>query len=115
MRRRWGTRVKAVILASLLFSGGGGMPVLDLALFHVYPGSHSSGGHIDVGRVPVSHRVHCTLGTGIGHTTVPSELRLAIPVTAFEFCDASSVRDLYHPSAVLALLSAPRAPPALIA
>jgi hypothetical protein len=105
-------RLKVLVLAALLFSGGGGMPVLDVVLFHVHRLTHSSAAHFEATDSPHTHRDHCSLGTALPHTPVPERLDVAIPVVGLRFCDLLLAPDFRPPFANVGLLPQPRAPPA---
>lgn len=103
--------LKVLVLGALLVSGGGGLPVLDIALFHAHARTVSSTPHFEAGASPHAHGDRCTLGTALLHTPIPVRLDLVIPVVGMSFRDLPGAPDLRPPSTDLGLLPQPRAPP----
>jgi hypothetical protein len=110
--RNWLLRLKVVVLAALLVSGGGGMPVLDIALFHLGVPGYSRTTHVEASGSPHSHLDQCRLGTGLSYTPVPERLDVVTPVVGLGFCEPLQALDSPLPSANVGLLPQPRAPPA---
>lgn len=107
-------RLKVPVLVALLASGGGGMPVLDIVLFHAHARAPSSTPHFEAGASPHAHGDRCTLGTALLHTPIPVRLGLVIPVVGSSFRHPPLPPDL-APTTDLGLLPQPRAPPATTA
>ena len=114
MPRNWLGRAKLVVLAALLFTGGGGLPVLDVLLFHAHASAHSPTPHFESSGSSHAHSDHCRLGTTVSHTPVPVRLGFAIPVVGLSFLALPTTRDVPL-SAAPRLLPQPRAPPAATA
>jgi hypothetical protein len=104
-------RLKAGILATLLLSGGGGMPLLDVALFHLSGASFSAHPHFESASVPDGHGDYCRQGTVLPYATGTWRFDPAVRVVAI-----THRTRLWEPvSAPLStepgLLPRPRAPP----
>lgn len=110
--RNWLPRLKFLVLAALLVSGGGGMPVLDVVLFHMGSPGHWGAVHVEASGSPHAHKDQCRLGTALSHTPVPERLDVVTPVVGLRYCEPLLALDSPLPSANLGLLPQPRAPPA---
>jgi hypothetical protein len=64
MRTSWLTRLKVVVLATVVLTGGSGMPMLDALLYHTGRSGHVSqtGTHWEMPGAPDHHADRCTLG-----------------------------------------------------
>jgi hypothetical protein len=109
MLRTWLPRLKALVLALVLMSGGGGLPVLDVALFHFY--AHAGEASPDPGSALALHRTHCTLGTSVAPTTLADGFQVVIPVGCFDFLERPRIARSASMSPLAARLPSPRAPP----
>jgi hypothetical protein len=108
----WLVRLKAVALASLLLSGGGGMPLLDVALFHARPTSYSSHPHFEAADTADGHGDYCRQGTALPHAPGAERFDPGIRVIGITFRAYLGAPDSAPRSADLSLLPRPRAPPA---
>jgi hypothetical protein len=111
MTRTWLVRLKAVALASLLLSGGGGMPLLDVALFHARPTSYSFHPHFEAADASDGHGDYCRQGTAVPPAPETVGFEPAIRVTGITYHARLGAPDSVLPSADLRLLPRPRAPP----
>jgi len=64
MRSSWLTRLKVVVLATVVLSGGSGLPMLDALLYHTggSRGVSQTGTHWEMPGSPDHHADRCTLG-----------------------------------------------------
>jgi len=112
MPSNWLVRLKAGVLAVLLLSGGGGMPLLDLALFHASASSHCSNPHFESANGVDGHGDYCKQGTALPHAPGAVRLDPAVRAVATTVLARHGAPDSALPSADLGLLPRPRAPPA---
>jgi hypothetical protein len=112
MPSSWLVRLKAGALAILLLSGGGGMPLLDLALFHASGASFSSHPHFESSSVPDGHGDFCRQGAVLPYAPGAVRFDPSVRVVAVTFCARLGDPDAAPATADLSLLPRPRAPPA---
>lgn len=79
MKCSWPARLRTVLLAAVILSGGGGMPLLDLALYHGLTPDQASGPHFETGK-PHSHGDTCRLSWSLSHCPQVESLHLAVQV-----------------------------------
>lgn len=115
MFQNWQLRLKALVLLAVFMSGGAGMSILDVALFHTHSPTHSFTSHFEAGGIPHAHGDSCRLGTSLPHTPVPKRLDLVIPVVGASFCALLPAPSVRLPSPDFGLFPRPRAPPTLLA
>jgi hypothetical protein len=113
VRKSWFRRAKAVLLAALILSGGGGLPVLDVALSHLRS-TPAHGGGLHLENAAHSHIDFCSLGSSISYAEPRPVLQLGFSVTVVGFATVA-LRSTPPRSADPALLPQPRAPPAFSA
>jgi hypothetical protein len=78
MRRTWLVRLKTVLLTAVILSGGGGMPLLDLALYHGLAPDRSSVPHFE-SHTPHGHGDSCRLSSSLSHCPQVEALTLYLP------------------------------------
>ena len=105
-------RLKAVVLAVLLLSGGGGMPLLDLVLFHSRAATHFPTPHFEASGTFDGHGDYCRQGTALPHAPGAARFDVARLVVDATFCHVPRVSLTVRPSTGAILLPRPRAPPA---
>ena len=111
MPRRWLPAVKATVLAAVILSGGGGMPLLDVILYHGLAPSRSSQPHVEPAGADC-HGDHCRLDARLPSSTQAESLDLRIPLVTAPFGDLALLAQAPR-AANLELLPHPRAPPGL--
>jgi hypothetical protein len=115
MSGNWLVRLKAVVLASLLVSGGGGMPLLDVALFHATTGSHPIYPHFEASHGADGHGDYCRQGTALPHAPGAVRPEAGPRVVEITFQVRLGPPASVLPSAELPHLLRPRPPPASVA
>ena len=108
---KWLRAVKAAVLAAVIASGGGGLPVLDLALYHGLAPSRPTQPHFE----PSGAHCHgelCRLDSRFPSSTRAESLDLGIRLVTTSFREPALLSLAPRP-ANLELLPHPRAPPAL--
>ncbi len=115
MPRSWLVRFKALLLVAILLSGGGGMPLLDVALFHGFAPTHLSSPHFEASDSPHTQGELCRLRLALPHAPEAVRLEFTRPLSNVAFRASPKPPDLSPPSADLRLLPQPRAPPRLSA
>lgn len=111
-------RIRALVLAAVVFVGGFGLPAFDVLAYHWNrPAAAAPDGrpHLQQFGTPAEHTVQCVL---THHAPAP-RAATALAVTVHSLA-ATRVTRTSHPTAVIALLfrhspDQPRAPPASIA
>jgi len=109
--RGWLLRAKALLFSLLLLSGGGGMPLLDVALFHRYSTPSRLHNSLEASGVARPHGELCRLGWTVPHS--PQGVRVGVEIQVADL----SVRPHPAPPADaprcsdLRLPARPRAPP----
>jgi hypothetical protein len=111
MPRRWPRAVKAIVLAAVILSGGGGMPLLDVILYHGLAPSRSSQPHVEPAGADC-HGEQCRLDARFPSSTQAEPLDLRIQLVTAPSRELAPA--LRAPRAAdLELLPHPRAPPGL--
>ena len=107
-------KFKAVVLVFLLISGGGGMPLLDAALYHRHGVSLTTvrAGADDTQR---AHSQVCHLGWTLPHTTSLGTIALGLAVVTLPFRRPPAASVTAPRSADIGGLPQSRAPPVLFA
>jgi hypothetical protein len=107
-------RLKALFLIFLLLNGGGGMPLLDAALYHRHGAApvRVQAGADDGQR---SHAQLCHLGCTIPHAANTGRVAVGLPVVAVAFQRPPASPDTTPRSADIGGLPQPRAPPISLA
>ena len=111
MKGSWVARLKTALLAAVILSGGGGMPLLDLALYHGLTPDRSAP-HFE-SRTPHSHGDSCRLSSSLSHCPQVAALDLDFPAAAFS--DSQPTVPLSAPRIAHPGLHTARAPPSLSA
>ncbi len=112
MARRWLQGVKAALLTALMLSGGGGMPLLDVVLYHGLAAPHSVDQHFESSGARHGHGEYCKAGSQLPHSPEASPLQLDRSVDTAASCEAGLPITAPR-SANSRLLPQPRAPPTL--
>ncbi len=113
MARRWLQSVKAALLATLILCGGGGLPLLDVVLYHGLAATHSVDQHFESSGTRHGHGEYCKAGSQLPHSPQAAPLELDRSVDTASSCEAGL--PITSPrSANLSLLPRPRAPPSLL-
>jgi hypothetical protein len=110
MRRSWLVRLKTAVLTAVILSGGGGMPLLDLVLYHGLASDRSSVPHFE-SHIPHGHGDSCRLSSSLSHCPQVEALVLHLPAGAATAPLPAVPAN--PPRAVRADLPLPRAPPSL--
>lgn len=111
MSRRWLRALKATVLAAVVLSGGGGMPLLDVVLYHGLAPARTSEPHFE----PAGAHCHgdlCRLDSRFPQSPQAESLdiRIRLVTTPFQELALTAVaRRAADPE----LLPLPRAPPGL--
>jgi hypothetical protein len=105
--------VKAAVLAAVILGGGGGMPVLDVALYHGLAPSRSTQPHVEPSGAHC-HAELCRLDSKVSYSTQAASLDLRIQLLTTPFRAPASAPPTPRP-ANPELLPQPRAPPGLSA
>jgi hypothetical protein len=108
MRRGWLVRLKTVLLTAVILSGGGGMPLLDLVLYHGLAPDRSSVSHFE-SHTPHGHGDSCRLSSSLSHCPQVDALTLHLP--AGTITSLPPALPASAPRAVQASLHLARAPP----
>jgi hypothetical protein len=113
MLGRLAPRLQAVLLAAVIFGGGGAMPVLDGALYHGRTAADPFLSHFESSGIPHSHGDVCGLSSSLPSYPQVPFLDLAILVGPLVFRQATlpSPKARSVPSGIL---PQPRAPPGLL-
>jgi hypothetical protein len=111
MPRRWLRAVKATVLAVVILSGGGGMPLLDVILYHGLAPSRSSQPHVEPAGADC-HGEHCRLDARFPSSTQAESLDLRIQLVTTPFREPAPAAPAPR-AANPELLPHPRAPPGL--
>jgi len=110
MSRRWLRALKATVLAAVVLSGGGGLPLLDVVLYHGLAPTRSSEPHFE----PTGAHCHgelCRLESRFPQSPQAEslDLRIRLVSTAFQELALAAMA----PRAANPDLPLPRAPPVL--
>jgi hypothetical protein len=111
MSRRWLRVLKSAVLAAVVLSGGGGLPLLDVILYHGLGPSRSAQPHYEPSGVHC-HGELCKLDSRFPSSTEAESLDLRIRLVTTPFLELRLAAPAPRP-ANLELLPHPRAPPAL--
>lgn len=107
-------RLKALVLVFILLNGGGGMPLLDAALYHRHgvASTQVQAGSDDAQR---THAQVCHLGWTIPHAANTGRVALGLAIVALPFRRPLASPVTAPRSADIGGLPQPRAPPAPLA
>lgn len=112
--RSWLLRSKAAVLVAVILSGGGGMPILDVALSHGLASAYAAQPHFEPSGTTCSHGEICRLGSKLPFSANTPALDLDISVAVLYFPKVALPVTAPR-STDLGLLPQPRAPPSLSA
>jgi hypothetical protein len=112
MVRRRLLRLKALVVASVILSGGGGTPVLDAMLYHRLAPTHVNQPHYEACGAPHSHGDRCTLGSRLPYAPQAEAIELG-PVVAIQSSSEIVFPSSATPSNDPALWPPARSPPQL--
>jgi hypothetical protein len=107
-------RLKALLLVFILLNGGGGMPLLDAALYHRH-GVASTRVRAGADDAQRTHAQVCHLGWTIPHAANTGRVALGLAVLALPFSRPPAAPVDTPRSADVGGLPQPRAPPAPLA
>jgi hypothetical protein len=110
MLRSWVQGVKAALLATLVLCGGGGLPLLDVVLYHGLGATHAIGQHFESSGTRHGHGDYCKAGSQLPHSPEAGPLALDRSVDSPTACVAGLPAAAPR-SANSRLLPPPRAPP----
>jgi hypothetical protein len=114
MVRRWLHGVKAAVLATLILCGGGGLPLLDVVLYHGPVSPHGvDQQHFESSGTRHGHGDYCKAGSQLPHSPGAGPLQFDRSVDSPAACLAGLPADAPR-SANALLLPRPRAPPSLV-
>jgi len=113
MSAKWLLSSKSVLLAAIILSGGGGLPVLDVLLYHVQAPTHLAYPHFETSDAPHSHGDVCRLGSIPPYSPQPAPLDLGVTSVAVYLRSDVALSATAPRSIDLDLLPQPRAPPDL--
>lgn len=113
MCRSWLVRTQALLFATLLLAGGGGLPVLDAAFFHEYAPTHPTSPHLEASNGPHSHGELCRLSLALSNASPAVAPPGAISTSDFSYRALPRRSALEPLSAALHCIPQPRAPPTL--
>lgn len=111
MTRGWLLRAKALLVGLLLLSGGGGMPLLDVALFHRYPTPARLHSSLEASGSQRTHGELCRLGWTVPHSPQGMGVGLEIQVADLSVRPHPAPPNDPPRSSGLRLPARPRAPP----
>ena len=80
MKVSWLARLRSSLLTAVVLCGGGGMPLLDLALYHGLAPERSSVPHFE-SSTPQSHGDSCRLSSSLSHCPQVASLDLSFLTT----------------------------------
>jgi hypothetical protein len=75
MKVSWLARLRTCLLTAVVLCGGGGLPLLDLALYHGLAPERSAAPHFE-SSTPHSHGDSCRLSSTLSHCPQVASLRL---------------------------------------
>ena len=114
MVRRWLHGVKAALLATLILCGGGGLPLLDVVLYHGFASPHGvDQQHFESSGTRHGHGDYCKAGSQLPPSSGAGPLQFDRSVDSPAACVAGLPADAPR-SANALLLPRPRAPPSLV-
>jgi hypothetical protein len=114
MLRSGVVKLKAVVLVFLLINGGGGMPLLDAALYHRHAVSLTAV-RAEADDAQRAHNQVCHLGWTVPHTTDLGTVALGLAVVTLPFRRPPAASVTAPRSADSGGLPQSRAPPVLFA
>jgi hypothetical protein len=114
MLGRFLPRLQAALLAAVIFGGGGGMPVLDVAFYHGTTATYSFQPHFENSGIPHSHGDVCVLSSILPSCPQAPSLDLGIAVGPLLFRQATFPAPKAR-SVPSGILPQPRAPPSPLA
>ena len=107
-------RLQAALLATVIFGGGGGMPVMDVALYHGSTATYPFQSHFENSGIPHSHGDVCGLSSILPSCPQVPSLGLNIVVGPLVFRQAIFPAPKAR-SVTSGILPRPRAPPSPLA
>jgi hypothetical protein len=107
-------RLQAALLAAVIVGAGGGMPVLDVALYHGTTATDPFQTHFESSGIPHSHGDVCVLSSILPSCPQVPSLDLGIVVGPLSFRQAAFPAPTAR-SAPTGILPRPRAPPSPLA
>ena len=107
-------RLQFALLAAVIFGGGGGMPVLDVALYHGTTATYPFQSHFENSGIPHSHGDVCVLSSILPSCPQVPSLDLGIAVGPLLFRQAAFPAPKAR-SVPSGILPRPRAPPSPLA
>lgn len=107
-------RLQAALLAAVIFGGGGGMPMLDVALYHGATATHPFQSHFESSGIPHSHGDICGLSSSLPSCPQVPSLDLDVVVRPLVFRQATFPAPKAR-SVPSGILPQPRAPPSPLA
>ena len=113
MLRTWLLRSKAALVFGITLSGGGGLPVLDVLLYHARSPTHLDRPHFEVSGLPHSHGDVCRLGSIAPYSPDAAQVEAGLPIVSVCVRGPAGLPATVPRSNELNLLPQPRAPPAL--
>src|SRR5215210_7712679 len=113
MLPRWLLRSKTALLAVVMLSGGGALPVLDVLLYHGRAATHFGSPHFETSSTAHSHGDGCRLGSIPPYSPEAAPLDLGLEVVAVCFRANAALPATAPRLNELNLLPQPRAPPSL--
>jgi hypothetical protein len=114
MLGRFLPRLQAALLATVIFGGGGSMPVMDVVLYHGTTATHPFQSHFENSGIPHSHGDVCVLSSILPSCPQVPSLDLGIVVGTLLFRQAIFPAQKAR-SAPAGILPRPRAPPTRLA
>jgi hypothetical protein len=107
-------RLQAALLATVIFGGGGAMPVLDVVLYHGRTATDPFQSHFENAGIPHSHGDVCVLSSILPSCPQVPSLDLGIAVEPLLFRQAAFPAPKAR-SVPSGILPQPRAPPSPLA
>ena len=114
MLRRWLVWSKTALLAVVLLSGGGGLPLFDVLLYHNHAPNHLDHPHFESPGAH-GHGDLCRLGSISPYSPQAEPFDLRLPIEAVRFRPSLPLPAAAPSSNEPDLLPQPRAPPGLSA
>ena len=107
-------RLQTALLAAVIFGGGGGMPVLDVALYHGTTATYPFQSHFESSGIPHSHGDVCGLSSILPSCPQVPSLDLGVVAGPLLFLQAAFPAPKAR-SVPSGILPRPRAPPTRLA
>jgi hypothetical protein len=108
MKVRWLPRLRSSLLTAVMLCGGGGLPLLDLALYHGLAPERSSVPHFE-SSTPHSHGDSCRLDSSLAYCPQAASLHLDFLTATTSSPEPPAA--LSAPTRAPTGLALPRAPP----